>query len=106
VNVFVLPASVDTDDPERAFADLLAGGVRSLLLHGGPDLGEPFLHRQLVDELIIAVRPADHIDDAAARPATSSTSFLPTGFRIRAVQRLESGSVLHAIPTTDCPEIG
>jgi diaminohydroxyphosphoribosylaminopyrimidine deaminase/5-amino-6-(5-phosphoribosylamino)uracil reductase len=87
---FALPHSVAVADPAGALAALYAGGVRSLVLHGGPELAEPLLKQQLVDAVDVFL-PAS-APSAWAHPALA----LPLGFQIRTVTRLDFGLLLRA----------
>jgi len=81
---------VPLEDAADALAALYAGGVRSLVLHGGPELAEPFLKQLLVDTVDVFF-PAS-ASSAWAHPAP----VLPLGFRIRTMTRLDCGLLLRA----------
>ena len=87
---FTLPPSVAINDVAGALAALYVGGVRSLLLHGGAELAEPFLEQHLVD--VIDMFLPVSVASAPGQPVPA----LPPGFRIRAVTRFDSGLVLQA----------
>ncbi|WP_219414367.1 bifunctional diaminohydroxyphosphoribosylaminopyrimidine deaminase/5-amino-6-(5-phosphoribosylamino)uracil reductase RibD [Pseudonocardia nigra] len=93
---FALPDSVLTAEPADALAELYAGGVRSLLLNGGPEFAEQFLARQLVDDLAVFLgAPADR--PVPPLPSTTGTrDVMPRAFRIRSVTRLGTGALLRA----------
>jgi diaminohydroxyphosphoribosylaminopyrimidine deaminase/5-amino-6-(5-phosphoribosylamino)uracil reductase len=63
---FALPDSVLAAEPADAVAELYAGGVRSLLLHGGPEFAERFLRRQLVDDLAVFVTAGQRAQSRAS----------------------------------------
>ena len=70
---------------------LYAGGVRSLLLHGGAELAEPFLKQQLVDAVDVFLPVSDPSARAQPDPATAAL-----GSEIRTVTRLDFGLLLRA----------
>ena len=87
---FALPHSVAVDDAAGALNALYAGGVRSLVLHGGAELAERFLKQQLVDGVDVFLPLSG--PSARARPDPPP----PPGFEIRTVTRLGSSLVMHA----------
>lgn len=91
---FNLPAAVDPTDPEAALSALYAAGARTVLLHGGTDLADPFADRQLVDKVTayVAAKSASARADANAA--------LTPDFRIDAVRRLSRGVLVEAIQIT------
>jgi diaminohydroxyphosphoribosylaminopyrimidine deaminase/5-amino-6-(5-phosphoribosylamino)uracil reductase len=86
--VFAPPDAVAPADADTALSDLHGGGVRSLLLHGGLELAEPFLRRPLVDDLSVLV--------SATGSAALIPDLLPPAFRILSVTRLSEGVLLNA----------
>ncbi len=91
---FELPRLVPVDEPDVALSLLQRGGARTVLLHGGSDLADPFAERHLIDVLAMFV----------AGPAVSPASFVVehaatiwSGFTIRSVRRLNSGVLVEAI---------
>jgi diaminohydroxyphosphoribosylaminopyrimidine deaminase/5-amino-6-(5-phosphoribosylamino)uracil reductase len=90
---FDLPRLVPVDEPDVALSLLQRGGVRTVLLHGGSNLADPFAKRHLIDTLAMFV----------ADPAVSPSSFaiehaatIWSGFTIRSVRRLNSGVLFEA----------
>jgi diaminohydroxyphosphoribosylaminopyrimidine deaminase/5-amino-6-(5-phosphoribosylamino)uracil reductase len=88
--VFALPESVAVEDPAGALTTLYAGGVRSLLLHGGGELAQPYLELQLIDTVDVFIPPS-----ALSAPEQVLTP-LPAGFGIRNVTHLDSGLIVQA----------
>jgi diaminohydroxyphosphoribosylaminopyrimidine deaminase/5-amino-6-(5-phosphoribosylamino)uracil reductase len=87
-DAFHLPDAVTAADPETALSALYEAGARTVLLHGGTDLANPFADRQLVDELklYVATKSASAQEDIGI--STMS------GFRIDAVRRLSHGVLI------------
>ncbi len=73
--------------PTRRSPTCIAAASRSLLLHGGYDLAQPFLRRPLVDDLSILV---------SATGAAALIPDLPPAFRILSVTKLPEAVLLHA----------
>jgi diaminohydroxyphosphoribosylaminopyrimidine deaminase/5-amino-6-(5-phosphoribosylamino)uracil reductase len=91
--VFAPPDTLSPADAETALTSLYSRGVRSLLLHGGLELAEPFLRQQLVDGVSVLV-PAT----GSSAPMRTAHDLLPPAFRILSVTSLRTGVVLHGTP--------
>lgn len=93
---FTLPASVPAHSPAEALATLYSGGVRSLLLHGGTDLAEPFLQQRLVDSISVLLSTSDPSTQHMSQRTTRTPGFLPDSFRIHSIHRHNTGLFVHA----------
>lgn len=96
--VFQLPSPPLPDQVELALRQLYQGGVRTLLLSGGPEVAERFLAAGLVEQLVVSMETTS----PAARPASEASGterLLPSGFRMQSVTRLGQEVRVTAKPT-------
>ncbi|MGH3615125.1 MAG: bifunctional diaminohydroxyphosphoribosylaminopyrimidine deaminase/5-amino-6-(5-phosphoribosylamino)uracil reductase RibD [Pseudonocardia sp.] len=82
--------------PRAVMAELYQGGVRSVILNGGPELAEPFVTQGFVDQVVVHL--ASH--ESSSRPFPGSGSFLPPGFQLTETTRHEGYVRLVAVPAT------
>lgn len=91
---FALPDHVCSTDPEETLSSLHADGVRSLLIHGGHILAEPFAERRLIDEVSLLF-PASTPSRAPDTRLADTGALLPPDFRI-AVRPLGAGALIRS----------
>jgi diaminohydroxyphosphoribosylaminopyrimidine deaminase / 5-amino-6-(5-phosphoribosylamino)uracil reductase len=78
-----IPPGTDARDAAAALYD---GGVRNLLLHGGLDVAQPFLDRELVDHVVAYLAAGDELLNLAADQPWPQ---LPPGFIITGITRVD-----------------
>lgn len=82
--------------PRTVLAELYQGGARSVILHGGSALAEPFVAQGLVDQIVIYL--ASH--EPSSHPLLGDESFLPPEFQLAETTRCEGYVRVVAVPAT------
>jgi diaminohydroxyphosphoribosylaminopyrimidine deaminase / 5-amino-6-(5-phosphoribosylamino)uracil reductase len=87
--------------PLEILAALHRGGVRALLLDGGPGLAAPFLDRRLVDRVLVRVH-----EQEPALPGAGPPELLPAGFQLRDVRRCKGHVQVVGVAHTEAEDPG
>lgn len=87
-----LPNHPLSADPHAAVAELYRAGVRSALLHTGPELAQSYLDASLVDEVAV------HLPgwSPSSTPNTEALGLVPDGFMITRISAVPGGVELRA----------
>jgi diaminohydroxyphosphoribosylaminopyrimidine deaminase/5-amino-6-(5-phosphoribosylamino)uracil reductase len=98
---FEMPRLVPVGEPDVALSLLHQGGARTVLLHGGRNLADPFADLRLIDE--VAMFLSDLTASSPAPVAVEQAATIWSGFSIRSVRRLNSGVLIKATANLRSP---
>jgi diaminohydroxyphosphoribosylaminopyrimidine deaminase/5-amino-6-(5-phosphoribosylamino)uracil reductase len=93
--ILELTQTVVNTEPDVIASSLYAGGVRRLLLDGGPTVAAPFLAANLVDRLVVYLPDGS----SSAKPSGDvAGTFMPPGFAITGACKSGSFTRIEAQP--------
>lgn len=96
MDAFSLPSGLPGAEPARTLGVLYGGGVRSLLLHGGAQLAQPYLRQGVIDEVIVFLPTSAPSAEPLRAQNARGAGFLPPQFNLESVQRNRLGLIVRA----------